>query len=103
MKNAFHKSPYAATAVAFVTVLAIGHVLWGWGSLITAFGLLLYCIVAIAITLDAITQRLDGIAKQLDHLLAAAVGDCRPAHPMAPGAASSTTDSRDDTDVGNTH
>jgi hypothetical protein len=102
MKNVVRKSPYAATAAAFVTVLAVGHVLWGWGSLITAFGLLLYCIVAIAITLDAITQRLDGIAKQLDQLLAAALRNGPPKLPAVPDAAASCNDSCDDTDVSNT-
>ncbi len=102
MKKIFHQSPYATTAAAFVTVLAIGRVLWGWGSLITAFGLLLYCIVAIAITLDAITQRLDGIAQQLDQLLVAAVGNCPPELPAAPEVTSACADSCEDSDVGNT-
>ena len=68
MKNAFQKSPYTTTAAVFLLMLAIGHVFWDWGEITTAFCLLLYCIVAVAIKLDDIAQRLDGLSEQLRRL-----------------------------------
>ena len=70
MKNAFQKSPYATTAAGFLVMLAAGHIFWNWGAITTAFCLLLYCIVAVAIKLDEIAQRLDGLSEQLRRLSA---------------------------------
>lgn len=83
MKNTFNKSPYAATAATFLAMLAVGYVFWGWRAMATAYCLLLYCIVAVAIKLDDITRRLDRMSEQLRRLAAASVVAESPGRPDA--------------------
>lgn len=100
MKNTFQKSPYTTTAVVFLVMLAVGHVFWNWGAITTAFCLLLYCIVAVAIKLDDIAQRLDGLSEQLRGLSAAVAADSTTA--QEPPAASQVGGAFDGPDVTNT-
>jgi hypothetical protein len=68
------KSPYTTTAATFLVILAVGHAFWGWGAVATAFCLLLYCIVAVAIKLDDIAQHLDSLSEQVRRLTTATDG-----------------------------
>ena len=77
------KSPYTATAATFLVILAVGHAFWGWGAVATAFCLLLYCIVAVAIKLDDIAQHLDMLSEQVRRLTTAADGVLTTAPPAA--------------------
>jgi hypothetical protein len=96
MKHAIKKNPYVTTGAVFIVILVVGRVLLGWGSLVTAFGLLLYCILAIAIKLDAIAQRMDAIAGQLDRLIETTARHTPPDQRVGPSPASIDTESTDD-------
>jgi hypothetical protein len=89
------KSPYTATAATFLVILAVGHAFWGWGTVATAFCLLLYCIVAVAIKLDDIAQHLDIISEQVHRLTTATDGGLTAAPPAASGGAAADAGSPD--------
>ena len=92
MKNAFQKSPSTATAAIFLVMLAIGHVFWGWGAFSTAFCLLLYCIVAVAIKLDDVAQRLAGLSEQLERLGTHPASDAAAVQPTTAAPMTSPDD-----------
>ncbi|MFH1981275.1 MAG: hypothetical protein ABIL58_05505 [Pseudomonadota bacterium] len=83
MKIALQKGPYTTTAATFLVILAVGRVFWGWGAVATAFCLLLYCIVAVAIKLDDIAQRLDSLSEQVRRLTTATDGTLSVAQQSA--------------------
>ena len=62
---------HIVSGLSILVMLAVGHVFWRWNAIETAFCLLLYCIVAVAIKLDDIAQRLDDVSEQLGRLSAA--------------------------------
>jgi hypothetical protein len=94
MKKTVQQSPYTATAATFLVMLAVGHVFWGWGAVATAYCLLLYCIVAVAIKLDDLAHRLDSLSEQLGRLTVAVATSGRPAQEPAPSSEGMSADDR---------
>ena len=100
MKRDINKNPYVTTGAVFIAIIVVGRVFLGWGSLATAFGLLLYCILAIAIKLDAISRRMGAIAQQLDRLIELTARHAPPGQVVGQSTASMDTESRDDRHAG---